>query len=276
MARRLEGQVAIITGATSGIGEGTAERFVEEGARVVVVGRSEERGNGIVSRLGDRAVFFQADVTREKDIIGMIECARERFGRLDCLLNNAGDSKSSFGVQEITEDAFIYDMKLLVGSILFAVKHALPLLRSQGSGCIINNASISGMASGYGPLVYSAAKAAVIQMTRSLAMELAKDRIRVNAISPGVVQTPIFGRVLGFGEEKTRKTLDEVGAWLGSFSHQGRPGIPKDVANAAVFLASDESAYITGHNLVVDGGLSMGLTEEEFGKRFSKLIEIGQ
>ena len=276
MAGRLEGQVAIITGATSGIGEGTAERFVEEGARVVVVGRSEERGNAVASRLGDQAVFSQADITREKDIVAMVECARKHFGRLDCLFNNAGDSRSSFGIEELTEDTFIYDMKLLVGSILFAVKHSLPLLREQGSGCIINNASISGMASGYGPLVYSAAKAAVIQMTRSLAMELANDHIRVNAISPGVIQTPIFGRVLGYGEGKTRETLEEVGGWLGSFSHQGRPGTPKDVANAAVFLAGDESAYITGHNLVVDGGISMGLTEKEFGKRFSKLVEIGE
>jgi len=276
MSARLEGRVAIITGATSGIGEGAAERFVEEGAKVVIAGRSGEKGRAIASRLGDRAVFCLTDVTQEKEIIAMILCAQEHFGRLDCLFNNAGASTSSFGVEEITENSFIYDMKLLVGSLLLAVKHSLPIMRAQGSGCVINNASIAGLGSGYGPLVYSCAKAAVIQMTRCLAMELAKDNIRVNAISPGTIQTPIFGRVLGFGEERTQNTLDEVGSWLGSFAHQGRPGTPRDIADAAVFLASNESSYITGQNIIVDGGMTVGLTWEEVGKRLGKLLEIGK
>lgn len=275
MAGRLEGQVAIITGATSGIGEATAERFVEEGARVVIAGRSEEQGQAIATRLGERAVFCRADVTREKDIQAMVHCAKEHFGRLDCLFNNAGTSTSSFGVEEITEDSFVYDMKLLAGSVILGVKHAVPLMRAQGSGCVINNASIAGFGSGYGPLVYSGAKAAVIQLTRSLAMELAKDNIRVNAISPGVIQTPIFGRVLGFGEERIQNTLDEVGSVLGSFAHQGRPGKPRDIAHAAVFLASAESSYVTGHNLVVDGGMTMGLTWEEVWRRLGKLASLG-
>jgi NAD(P)-dependent dehydrogenase (short-subunit alcohol dehydrogenase family) len=276
MPGRLEGQVAIITGATSGIGEGTAERFVEEGARVVIAGRSEEQGRAIAARLGKAAVYCRADVTREEDITDMIKCAQQSFGRLDCLFNNAGASKSSFGVEDVSEDSFVYDMKLLVGSVILGVKHALPLMRAQGSGCVLNNASIAGFGSGYGPIVYSGAKAAVIQITKSLAMELAKDNIRVNAISPGVIATPIFGRVLGFGEERTLNTLDEVGAVLGSFAHQGRPGKPLDIANAAVFLASQESSYITGHNLVVDGGMTIGLTWDEVGRRVGKLLDVGK
>jgi len=167
-------------------------------------------------------------------------------------------------------------MKLLVGSLLLAVKHALPIMRAQGSGCVINNASIAGIGSGYGPLVYSCAKAAVIQMTRSLAMELAKDNIRVNAISPGAIQTPIFGRIIGFGEEKTQNTLDKVGSWLGSFTHQGRPGFPREIASVAVFLACDESSYITGQNIVVDGGMTSGITWKDLGNRIDRLIEIGK
>jgi NAD(P)-dependent dehydrogenase (short-subunit alcohol dehydrogenase family) len=276
MSGRLAGRVAIITGATSGIGEGAAERFVEEGASVVIAGRSEQQGKAIASRLGDSAVFCRGDVTQEDDIVALVRCAQEHFGRLDCLFNNAGSSTSSFGIEGITEDSFLYDMKLLVGSVILGVKHALPLMRAQGAGCVINNASIAGLGSGYGPLVYSGAKAAVIQMTRCLAMELARDNIRVNAISPGVIQTPIFGRVLGFGEERTQNTLDEVGSWLGSFAHQRRAGTPKDIANAAVFLASDDSSYITGQNLVIDGGMTMGLTWEQVGERLGKVLELGK
>lgn len=274
MAGRLEGQVAIITGATSGIGEGTAERFVEEGARVVVAGRSEEKGREIATRLGERAVFCRTDVTQERDIVALIKCAQERFGRLDCLFNNAGTATSGFRVEEITQETFDYESRLLIGSIFFGVKHALPLMRAQGGGVIINNASIAGMRSGYGPHVYSAAKAAVIQLTRSLAMELAPDRIRVNAISPGVIATPIFGRVLGFSEERTQETVSAVSAVLGDYTLLKRPGLPKDIANAAIFLASEEGSYITGHNLVVDGGMTIGLTLEQMAERFNKLQAI--
>lgn len=277
MADRLAGRVAVITGATSGIGEATAERFVEEGASVVVAGRNEDRGRAIASRLGKRAVFCRAEVTREKDIAVMMQCAKEQFGRLDCLFNNAGTSAAaSFGLDEVTEETFLQDIKVLVGSVIFGVKHALPLMRAQGSGCVINNASIAGMASGYGPVVYAACKAAVIQLTRSLAMELAKDNIRVNAISPGVIQTPIFGRVLGFGDKRTQETLDDVGVALGVFTQQGRAGKAREIADAAVYLASAESSYITGHNLVVDGGMTVGLTWEELGRRLGRLSAIAQ
>jgi NAD(P)-dependent dehydrogenase (short-subunit alcohol dehydrogenase family) len=276
MAGRVDGQVAIITGATSGIGEGTAERFVEEGARVVVAGRSENKGQEIASRLGTQAVFCRTDVTKEKDIVALIECAQKHFGRLDCLFNNAGTATSGFRVEEITEESFAYESMLLVGSIILGVKHAAPLMRAQGGGSIINNGSIAGMWSGYGPHVYSAAKAAVIHLTRCLAMELAKDRIRVNAISPGVIATPIFGRVLGFGEERTQETVSEVGAVLGKYSHLGRPGLPEDIASAAVYFASKEGSYVTGHNLVVDGGMPMGLTMEQVCERVQQLNAIGQ
>jgi NAD(P)-dependent dehydrogenase (short-subunit alcohol dehydrogenase family) len=276
MSGRLQGKVVIVTGATSGIGEGTARLFVGEGARVVLAGRSEEKGQALATELGEAATFCPTDVTREADIVGMIGHTQKHFGRLDCLFNNAGASTSSFGVEGLTEDAVLYDLKLLVSSVLLGVKHAVPLMRRQGSGCVINNASIAGFASGYGPLVYSGAKAAVLQITRSLAMELAKDNIRVNAISPGVIQTPIFGRVMGFEEERTQRTLDEVGSWLGSFAPLQRAGTTVDIGKAAVFLASDDSSYITGENLVVDGGMTVGLSWDDVGHRINKLAAVGK
>lgn len=276
MARRLEGQVAVITGGTSGIGECTAERFVEEGAKVVIAGRSEEKGQAIAARLGKQAVFCRTDVTKEKEIVALIECAQKHFGRVDCLFNNAGMATSGFGVEEITEQQFDYDSKLLVGSVIFGVKHAVALMRAQGSGSIINNASIAGIWSGFGPLVYSGSKAAVIHLTRCLAMELAKDHIRVNAISPGVIETPIFGRVLGFGEERTQKTVSDVGAVLANYVPLGRVGTPLDIANAALYLASEESSLVTGHNLVVDGGMTFGLTLEQVGDRVKRLSAVGK
>lgn len=276
MTGRLQGKVAIITGATSGIGEGTAKRFVEEGARVVLAGRSEEKGAAIASRLGDRAVFCRADVTQEKDIISMIECARARFGRLDCLFNNAGSALSGFRIEEVTEEMFGCEINLLLRSVVFGAKHAVPLMRAQGGGSIINNASIAGMQCGYGPHVYSAAKAAVIHLTRSLAMELARDRIRVNAVSPGAIATPIFGRALGFDEARLEQTVAEVGAALGRHAPLEVPGLPDDIAKAVLYLAGDDSSYVTGHNLVVDGGMTMGLTLKQVYERLHQLNAIGQ
>jgi len=276
MSGRLDGQVAVITGATSGIGEGTAQRFVEEGARVVIAGRTEEKGKAIAARLGKQAIFCRTDVTREKDIIALIECAKKNFGRVDCLFNNAGTAASGFQVEQITEEQFDYESRLLVGSIIFGVKHAVPIMRAQGGGVVINNASIAGMLSGYGPHVYSACKAAVIQLTRALAMELAKDRIRVNAISPGIIATHIFGKALGFSEERTNETLSEVGEALGAYTPLERHGVPRDIANAAVFFASDEGSYITGHNLVVDGGMTIGLNVDQLNERLGKLGEIAK
>ena len=276
MADRLKGRVAIVTGGTSGIGERTAERFVEEGASVVIAGRSEEKGKAIAERLGPRAVFCRADVTREQDIAAMVDCAKKNFGRVDCLFNNAGFSTAGRTAEEVTAEAFAYDMNLLVGSVILGSKHVLPHMRAQGSGSIINNASIAGILAGFGPLVYSAAKAAVIQLTRCMAMDYAKEKIRVNAISPGAIETPIFGRALGFDEQKAEKTLAEVGAVLKDFVPMGRVGTPDDIASAAVYLASEESSFMTGHNLVVDGAATAGSPPERHMQLLQSLLKLGK
>lgn len=276
MQGRLVGKVAIITGATSGIGEGTAERFVKEGAQVVLAGRTEEKGKAIAARLGRNAVFCKSDVTREADIVAMIECAKKNFGRLDILFNNAGGSTAGLWSKDITEEGFVYDMKLLVGSVLFGAKHAAPVMKANGGGSIINNASIAGMRSGYGPVVYSAAKGGVIQLTVTLAMELAPMRIRVNAISPGTIETPIFGKVLGLGEEKIQQSLGAVGEALKDVGQLGRVGVPEDIAQAAVYLGSDESSFITGQNLVVDAGAIMGRSAKGFLEALGSLSQAAK
>jgi NAD(P)-dependent dehydrogenase (short-subunit alcohol dehydrogenase family) len=276
MADRLKGRVAIVTGGTSGIGERTAVRFVEEGASVVIAGRSEEKGRAIAARLGSRALFCRADVTHEADIVAMVEAAKKNFGRVDCLFNNAGLSTAGRTAEEVTEEAFVYDMKVLVGSVILGVKHVLPHMRAQGSGSIINNASIAGILAGFGPIVYSAAKAAVIQLTRTMAMDLTKTGIRVNAISPGAIETPIFGRALGFSDKKADETLTQVGAVLSEVVPIGRVGTPDDIASAAVFLASDESSFMTGHNLVVDGAATIGQTPDRHMQLIQKLHSLGK
>ncbi|MFQ5781411.1 MAG: SDR family NAD(P)-dependent oxidoreductase [Nitrospiria bacterium] len=275
MAGRLEGKAAIVTGGTSGIGEGIAEAFVKEGANVVIAGRSTQRGEEIAARLGDHCAFIQADVTREEDIRNLVRFSVDRFGKLDCLVNNAGTALVTRSVETITGEFFDQNMKLLVGSVVFGVKHAVPHMRKQGSGSIINTASIAGLRFGYGPLLYSTSKAAVIHLTRCLAMELIRDKIRVNAISPGAVETRIFGRAFGFDEEKSQATLKEMGSTLGDHVPIGRVGMPADIAAAAVYLAGDESSFMTGHNMVLDGGATVGLRPEQVEEFFRSLHKVG-
>ncbi len=276
MAGRLQGKVAIITGGTSGIGESSVERFIQEGARVVFTGRSEVAGRAIAARLGANAVYCKGDVTRDEDLTAMVDCATTNFGRLDVLFNNAGFSTAGRTLDEIARKDFEYDVNLLLGSIIFATQRALPLLRASGGGSVINNASIAGMRTGYGPPVYSACKAAAIHITRFLAMELAPERIRVNAISPGAIQTPIFGRAFGFDEQRTRRTMTAMGEILKEVGQLHRAGVPQDIANAAVYLASDEAEFVTGENLVVDGGAVIGRNAQQFVEGFQRLATVSK
>lgn len=258
MPGRLDGKVAVITGGTSGIGEATARLFVQEGARVIIAGRSEDAGTTIAAELGPTAAFVRTDVMREADIEAMIRAAVDRFGRLDCLFNNAGGSTPG-GPDSVTVDQFRYAMDLLLGSVVLGIKHAVPVMKAQGTGRIINNASINAHAATGSDYLYGAAKAAMVQLTRSAAVMLGQHGITVNAISPGAVATPIFyggsaiGRQLDPAHEagKMRKLQEN----LGKVTPVGRAGQPLDTAYAALYLASEEGAYVNGHDLVVDGGL---------------------
>ncbi|HEX3395599.1 MAG TPA: SDR family oxidoreductase [Steroidobacteraceae bacterium] len=255
MPGRLEGKIAVITGATSGIGEATARCFVAEGACVVIAGRSQERGQHLAGELGRQAVFHRADVMHEAEIAGVIDAAVSRFGKLDCLFNNAGASTPG-ELDSITEEQFDYGMRLLVGSVMFGIKHAARVMSAGGS--IINNSSIAAHRLGQGGTLYSAAKAAVSHITRIAGARLGPSGIRVNSISPGAIATPIFwggsAKAETLSAEDNARKLKKLTGNLARATPLPRSGVANDIAYAAVFLASDEGSFVNAHDLVVDGG----------------------
>jgi NAD(P)-dependent dehydrogenase (short-subunit alcohol dehydrogenase family) len=258
MSGRLEGKVAIITGATSGIGEETARCFIHHGARVILAGRSADKGNTLAKELGERAMFQQADVMKESDIAALVDTAVKKFGRLDCLFNNAG-APTPGNLGDVTEDQFAYAMRLLLGSVVFGIKHASRAMKAQGNGgSIINNASVAAHRYGQGSILYAAAKSGVAHYTRMAGVELGPFGIRVNAISPGAIATPIFWggstRAATLSDEDNARKLAKLEGNLARSTPLPRSGLPIDIANAALFLASDEGSFVNCHDLVVDGG----------------------
>jgi NAD(P)-dependent dehydrogenase (short-subunit alcohol dehydrogenase family) len=256
---RLQDKVAIVTGATSGIGRRTAERFVAEGAFVVITGRRETEGRALARELGERADFVRTDVAREADVEAMIDFAVRKHGRLDCLFNNAGCPGPTGGIETMPLAETERMMAVLFGGVLLGMKHAAPVMMRQGSGSIINNGSVAGSRAGYSSsIVYSAAKAAVIQLTRVVAMQLGERRVRVNCISPGAIATGILAKALGLPTEQAEATPDLIAPVWATAQPIPRAGRPEDIAALAVFLASDESAFVTGQDIVVDGGQITG------------------
>ena len=259
MAGRLNDKVAVNTGGTSGIGEATARLFVAEGAKVVIAGRSIQAGEAIAAELGSNAAFVQTDVTREEDIVRAIRSAVDKWGRLDCLFNNAGGPTPG-RMEDVTPEQFRYAMDLLLGSVVLGIKHAAPIMKAQGSGRIINNSSVNAIRVASGDWLYGAAKAGVTQITKSAGVALAPFGITVNCISPGAVATPIFygGSAVGRGLEPAHESakLRKLTENLGKATPVGRSGLPIDTAYAVLYLASDEGAYINAHDLVVDGGMT--------------------
>src|SRR3954466_2872963 len=256
---RLNGKVAVITGATSGIGLHTAELFVAEGAKIVIAGRRAPEGEALAKKLGPSCIFRQTDVTVEEQMRALIALSVEKFGKLDCLFNNAGGPAQTGGIEGLEVDRFDTAMATLVRSVMLGMKHAAPYMRTQGFGSIINNGSIAGRLAGFSSsIVYGAAKAAVIHLTKCVAMELGEAGIRVNSISPGAIATGIFGKALGLSVEAAEKTPDMMREIYKTAQPIQRAGLPEDIAHAAVFLASDESSFINGHDLVVDGAITAG------------------
>jgi NAD(P)-dependent dehydrogenase (short-subunit alcohol dehydrogenase family) len=258
----LEGKVAVITGATSGIGARTAEVFVAEGAKVVIAGRRQDRGEKLARRLGDGASFIRTDVSVEADVKAMIGHAVDRFGRLDCLVNNAGRSSQYDAIPDVDLEQFDAVIAVHLRAVLAAMKYAARVMTPQGSGSIITVSSVNGFRAGLGGHYYSAAKAASIHLTRCAAVELGEKGIRVNSISPGMIATGAFGKYIGMESDEADDHPEYAEAAIGSVAHKWQPlsyvGRVDDIAQAALFLASDESRFVTGHNLVVDGGISAG------------------
>lgn len=252
----LEGKVALVTGATSGIGRRTVERFVEEGARVTFCGRRAELGASLESALGaERCRYLQADVTREADVARLIAACVQTWGRIDCLFNNAGGPAPQGGIESIPVEGFDAAMATLVRSVMLGMKHVAPVMVKQGAGSIINNGSVAAVRAGLSSsMVYSAAKAAVVQLSSCVAMQLGEKNVRVNCISPGGIATGIFGKAFGLPTEAAEKTAAAVKEGLAKMQPIPRAGVTDDIASAAVYLASDLSSFVNGHNLVVDGG----------------------
>jgi NAD(P)-dependent dehydrogenase (short-subunit alcohol dehydrogenase family) len=256
---RLDGKVAVITGATSGIGLRTAEAFVAEGAKVVIAGRRVAEGEALGKKLGGSCVFRQTDVTIEEQMHALIALAVDKFGKLDCLFNNAGGPAQTGGIEALEVARFDAAMATLVRSVMLGMTHAAPYMKKQGSGSIINNGSIAGRLAGFSSsIVYGAAKAAVIHLTRCVAMELGESGVRVNSISPGAIATGILAKALGLSTEAAETTDTIMREVYKSAQPIPRAGLPDDIAHAAVFLASDESSFVNGHDLVVDGAITGG------------------
>jgi len=278
MVGRLDGKVAIITGGTSGIGARTVEVFVAEGARVVIAGRTVEKGARLADALGDKALFVQTDVSKEAEVEEMVAKAVEHFGQLDVLFNNAGIPGPNEPISHLSWEGYRTAMDVLVGGVLMGMKHASREMKRQGSGSIINCASVAGHRSGFGDHIYSAAKAAVIHVTRTVAMELGERGIRVNSISPGAILTPIFGKAMGMSTSDADGSVDKLKDVFADHQPIPRAGLPEDIAQAAVYLATDASGFVNGHDLTVDGGLigGRGWSETAEGMRHvAKLLNEG-
>jgi NAD(P)-dependent dehydrogenase (short-subunit alcohol dehydrogenase family) len=261
MAGRLDSKVVVITGGASGIGEGTVRRFVAEGARCVVADIQDQAGEALAAELGENAVFHYTDVTRESDIEGAVAIALSEYGRLDCMFNNAGIVGAVGSIAETSVEAFDQTMSILLRAVFLGCKHAARAMIEQGSGSIISTSSTAGVIGGLGPHTYTAAKHGVVGLTKSVANELAQYGIRVNAISPGNTATAMTASVISGDHTDTSGAAEHIGAG----SPLGYSGFPADMANAALYLASDESRYVNGHTLVVDAGqTTSGMTPNHF------------
>lgn len=258
MSSRLHGKVAVITGAASGIGLSTLELFLEEGARVVAADVQEEAGRALEQQFGDAVRFIRCDVTDPAQIKAAIDFAAGHFGGLDILFSNAGAGGTPLGVENWDMAAWDRTQALLLRSVVAGASYAVPHMKKRGGGSIINTASISAVQAGYAPLCYSVAKAGVLQFTRVAAAELSPHRIRINAILPGFIATNIFGQAFGLGTAESKQMAQAITARSAAVNPIGRSGLPRDIAEAALYLASDAAGFVTGTHLTVDGGLTIG------------------
>jgi meso-butanediol dehydrogenase / (S,S)-butanediol dehydrogenase / diacetyl reductase len=253
MAGKLEEKVAIVTAGGSGIGAATVRRFAHEGAAVVIADLSGSRAEQIrseVAATGGRAAVIKMDVADPQAVEATIKLALDSFGRLDVLFNNAGMAEVSL-IHETTLESWERVMAVTLTGTFLGLKYAIPIMRHQGGGAIINTASISGIHGDYGMASYNAAKAGVINLTRTAALENAKHGIRVNCVCPGAINTRV-AQILGKGHAEEWRRV------MGSAHPIGRMGEPEEIANTVTFLASDEASFITGASFVADGGITAG------------------
>lgn len=258
MTARLNEKVAVITGAASGIGEATTRRFIAEGCRVVMGDIQQHKGEALAAELGENAVYQQCDVTCEEDIAALVDLAVSHFGRLDIMFNNAGIVGAVGPIASTPAKEWSATLDILLNGVFYGMKHAARVMTPRNQGTIISMASTAGLIGGLGPHAYAAAKHAVVGLTKNVGAELCRKGIRVNAIAPASMATEMVASVLT-GDPSS---IDEASKQLADASPlAGRAGSADDVANAALWLASDESGYTNGHILTTDAGLTTGSTE---------------
>ncbi len=257
---RFDGRVAIVTGGASGIGEATVRRLVAEGARVVIADLDDDRGHALADELGDVARFERCDVSDAAQVDGLVETAVESFARLDVLVSNAGIGVRPGNSIDLDPAEWQRVIAVNLNSVFFGIRSAVPRMRATGGGSIVNTASISGMAGDYGLTAYCAAKGGVINYTRSAALDHASEGIRVNAVCPGFVATPL---TLGLPKAVVEPWIETIPI--------GRAGEPADIAAAIAFLGSDDAAFVTGAVLAVDGGRTAATGQPDVPGLFGRL-----
>jgi NAD(P)-dependent dehydrogenase (short-subunit alcohol dehydrogenase family) len=246
--KRFEDRVALVTGSTSGIGKATALAFAAEGARVVVAGRREKEGTAVVADIrghGGQATFVATDVTRDADVRKLVDSALRSYGRLDVAFNNAGTEGAMGPITELTEADWARTIDINLKGTWLSMKHEIPAMAERG-GAIVNVATIAALAGIPGSTIYAASKGGVVAMTRAAAVEWAAKGIRINVVTPGAVATEMFERFTG-GDERAQKDFIAL-------HPLGRAGSVADIADAVLWIASDGAGFVTGHNLVIDGG----------------------
>ncbi|HEY1850171.1 MAG TPA: SDR family oxidoreductase [Candidatus Binataceae bacterium] len=262
---KLDGKVAVITGSASGMGRATALRFAKEGAAVVIADLNSQAGEATVSEIaagGGRAVFQHTDVGSDAAIKALIDRAVSEYGRLDITYNNAGIGGATGRLEDTTAPDWDKSFVILTRAVFLGIKYSIEPMRKVGGGSIISTSSVAGLRGVAGLHAYSAAKAAVVSLTESAAIELGRDRIRVNCICPGGILTPLVYRGMRGGEDAARVSMAKS-------QPIPRAGRPEDIAAMALFLASDDAEWITGTSMVVDGGMNTGNTRIKFGTGFS-------
>ena len=255
MSNRLEGKVAVITGAASGIGATTARLFVKEGAKVVLGDIQKPLGQALKDKLGDAACFQRCDVTVEDDVAALVNASVEQFGRLDIMFNNAGIVGAMGPIDKTPAQEWKFTLDILLNGVFYGMKYASAIMKEQGSGSIISMSSVAGVTGGLGPHAYAAAKHAVVGITRNVAAEVGACGVRVNCLAPYSVATPMVADAY-LGDhtdiDTTIKMLTDESPL------KGRPGLADDVANAALWLGSDDSGYTSGLTLTIDAGITTG------------------
>jgi NAD(P)-dependent dehydrogenase (short-subunit alcohol dehydrogenase family) len=257
MDQRLSGRVAVITGGASGIGAATAQKFVEHGAKVVLGDIQDEPLQAFVATLGGNAIGLRCDVTSEADVEALVNAAVEGFGRIDVMFNNAGIVGAIGPLETTPQEEWKFSLDILLNGVFYGMKHASRHMKKAGSGSIISMSSTAGVMGGLGPHAYAAAKHAVVGLTKNLAAEVGSCGVRVNCIAAASMATPMVAAA-ALGDHTN---IDETLKVLADNSPlKGRAGLADDVANAVLWLASDESGYTSGHTLTVDAGVTTGST----------------